>query len=181
MTNMKKIILVCGFPGTGKTTLCNFLADKLSNTFFLDADQFYVQQGGKPTNFDELSEEEKTKLRETYINLKAKKIEELLEHHNTIIADGLFTHKNDRNFVQDLVLRKKLKLTILRTICPEKVVKERILSHKDHVVGPINRLKQYFRTKERWEEIEEDHFEINTNEEIKLREILGKINFEGNS
>ena len=84
---MKQIILVGGLPGTGKSTLCNRLVEEVPNCSFLDADKFYLEQGSKPANFDELSEEQRKVLRENYLAKKMQRMKELLEKYDLLISD----------------------------------------------------------------------------------------------
>lgn len=172
---MKNIILVCGFPGIGKSTLCRALAARIPSAYFLDADRFYKSQGGTPENIDELPEEERTRRREIYVASKAAEISRLLKSHDIVITDGLFTHRRDRQFVRLLAQKEGVRLLTLRVVCPEEIVKERIFAHRDHIMRPEKRWEAYLRAKLLWEDIESEHMEIDSTQPLDVNRILNKI------
>ncbi len=173
---MKTIILVCGFQGTGKSTLSKEIAARVSTAYFLDADKFYITQGGMPKNSDKLSDDERTRGRERYIAAKTAEIERLLRIHDTIITDGLFTHKKDRLFIKNLALKTKSRVITIRITCPEDIVKKRIFAQKEHILRPKQRWSSYLRTKKEWENIEDTHITIDSNKDIDYALILHAIN-----
>mgnify|MGYP000648647468 CR=1 FL=1 len=161
---MKKLFLICGFPGVGKSVFSKRLAVRIPSSYHLDADEFFVKYNDNPHDIDKLSEGERTKWREKYIHSKTVEIEKLLREYKTVITDGTYLLKKDRNLVRDIALKMNAKLVIIRLVCSENVIRERIFSQRKHIILPENRWKLYQKSKEKWEEIEGDHIEINTNE-----------------
>jgi predicted kinase len=172
---MKKIIMVCGFQGTGKSTTSRELATRLPGTYFLDSDEFYIKAEEKPQNIDERSEEERTKRREKYIARKAAEIERLLDLHDAVITDGLFTRESERRFIKDLALKRDARLIPILITCPEDIVKERVSAQENHIMTPENRMKAHARAKENWEDIEEDHIRIDSSKDVDYEKIIEHI------
>ncbi len=173
---MKKIILICGFQGTGKSTFSKELSNRLPTAYFLDADEFFTTQEKIPDDINKLSREERTKRREKYITSKTSEIRRLLDLHDTVITDGLFTHKRDRLFVKELAKREKVQLVIIRISCPKDIVKKRIFAQEEHILKPEKRWNSYLRTVEEWEPIEENHIEIDNSTNIDYNTIVDMMN-----
>jgi predicted kinase len=160
------IILICGYPGVGKTTLANELGP-LINAVILSTDKIRKELIDKPN----YSEEEK-KLIYNILLLIAKYL-----HNNGIncILDATFKHQKA---IDDI--KKGLNLTddqfkIVECICPEELIISRIQNRKR---GYSDADVSIYRTiKENYEPIQEKHITVDTSQSLKkiVAEVANRI------
>lgn len=153
------LILVCGLPGTGKSTLANNLARKINATV-LRTDVIRKELFKRPR----YTEEEK-KLIYDIVFLIAKY---LLEKKNNVIIDGTFYKKKIRERIYDIGKKTESDLHVIECTCPENVIVERMkrrdkrgknLSDADFQV--------YKRIKGEFEPISRKHITIDTNRSVR--------------
>jgi predicted kinase len=160
------IILICGYPGVGKTTLANELGP-LINAVILSTDKIRKELIYKPN----YSEEEK-KLIYNILLLIAKYL-----HNSGIncILDATFKHQKA---IDDI--KKGLNLTddqfkIVECICPEELIISRIQNRKR---GYSDADVSIYRTiKENYEPIQEKHITVDTSQSLKkiVAEVANRI------
>lgn len=160
------IILICGYPGVGKTTLANELGP-LINAVILSTDKIRKELVYKPN----YSEEEK-KLIYNILLLIAKYL------HNAginCILDATFNHQKA---IEDI--KKGLNLTddqfkIIECICPEELIISRIKNRKKGYSDAD--VSIYRMIKENYEPIQEKHITVDTSQSLKkiVAEVANKI------
>jgi predicted kinase len=160
------IILICGYPGVGKTTLANELGP-LINAVILSTDKIRKELVYKPN----YSEEEK-KLIYNILLLIAKYL------HNAginCILDATFNHQKA---IEDI--KKGLNLTddqfkIIECICPEELIISRIKNRKKGYSDAD--VSTYRMIKENYEPIQEKHITVDTSQSLKkiVAEVANKI------
>lgn len=156
------IILICGYPGVGKTTLANELGP-LINAVILSTDKIRKELVYKPN----YSEEEK-KLIYNILLLIAKYL------HNAginCILDATFNHQKA---IEDI--KKGLNLTddqfkIIECICPEELIISRIKNRKKGYSDAD--VSIYRMIKENYEPIQEKHITVDTSQSLK--KIVAKV------
>jgi hypothetical protein len=160
------IILICGYPGVGKTTLANELGP-LINAVILSTDKIRKELIDKPN----YSEEEK-KLIYNILLLIAKYL-----HNNGIncILDATF---NNQKAIEDI--KKGLNLTddqfkIIECICPEELVISRIQKRKSGYSDADESI--YRMIKENYEPLKEKHITVDTSQSLKkiVAEVANRI------
>lgn len=160
------IILICGYPGVGKTTLANELGP-LINAVILSTDKIRKELVYKPN----YSEEEK-KLIYNILLLIAKYL-----HNNGIncILDATF---NNQKAIEDI--KKGLNLTddqfkIIECICPEELVISRIQKRKSGYSDADESI--YRMIKENYEPLKEKHITVDTSQSLKkiVAEVANRI------
>lgn len=160
------IILICGYPGVGKTTLANELGP-LINAVILSTDKIRKELIDKPN----YSEEEK-KLIYNILLLIAKYL-----HNNGIncILDATF---NNQKAIEDI--KKGLNLTddqfkIIECICPEELVISRIQKRKRGYSDAD--VSIYRMIKENYEPLKEKHITVDTSQSLKkiVAEVANRI------
>jgi len=160
------IILICGYPGVGKTTLANELGP-LINAVILSTDKIRKELVDKPN----YSEEEK-KLIYNILLLIAKYL-----HNNGIncILDATF---NNQKAIEDI--KKGLNLTddqfkIIECICPEELIISRIQKRKSGFSDAD--VSIYRMIKENYEPLKEKHITVDTSQSLKkiVAEIANRI------
>lgn len=160
------IILICGYPGVGKTTLANELGP-LINAVILSTDKIRKELVYKPN----YSEEEK-KLIYNILLLIAKYL------HNAginCILDATFNHQKA---IEDI--KKGLNLTddqfkIIECICPEELIISRIKNRKKGYSDAD--VSIYRMIKENYEPIQEKHIIVDTSQSLKkiVAEVANRI------
>lgn len=160
------IILICGYPGVGKTTLANELGP-LINAVILSTDKIRKDLIDKPN----YSEEEK-KLIYNILLLIAKYL------HNSGINCILDATFNNQKAIEDI--KKGLNLTddqfkIVECICPEELIISRIQNRK---MGYSDADVSIYRMiKENYEPIQEKHIIVDTSQSLKkiVAEVANRI------
>lgn len=160
------IILICGYPGVGKTTLANELGP-LINAVILSTDKIRKEIIDKPN----YSEEEK-KLIYNILLLIAKYL------HNSGINCILDATFNNQKAIEDI--KKGLNLTddqfkIVECICPEELIISRIQNRK---MGYSDADVSIYRMiKENYEPIQEKHIIVDTSQSLKkiVAEVANRI------
>ena len=160
------IILICGYPGVGKTTLANELGP-LINAVILSTDKIRKELIDKP-NYSE----EEEKLIYNILLLIAKYL-----HNNGIncILDATF---NNQKAIEDI--KKGLNLTddqfkIIECICPEELVISRIQKRKRGYSDAD--VSIYRMVKENYEPLKEKHITVDTSQSLKkiVAEVANRI------
>jgi predicted kinase len=160
------IILICGYPGVGKTTLANELAP-LIKAVVLSTDKIRKEIIENP-NYDE----DEKRLIYDILLLTSKYI------HNAginCILDATFNEQKSRNDI-----KKRLKLTneqfiIIECICPEEEIISRIQNRKKGYSDAD--ISIYKMIKSKYEPIQEKHIIVDTSQSLKetVEEIVNKI------
>ena len=160
------IILICGYPGVGKTTLANELGHFI-NAVILSTDKIRKELIDKPN----YSEEEK-KLIYNILLLIAKYL------HNAGINCILDATFNNQKAIEDI--KKGLNLTddqfkIVECVCPEELIISRIQNRK---MGYSDAdISIYRMIKENYEPIQEKHIIVDTSQSLKkiVAEVANRI------
>jgi predicted kinase len=160
------IILICGYPGVGKTTLANELSP-LINAVVLSTDKIRKELIVNPNDNDK----EKRLVYDILI-LFAKYL------HNSGINCILDANFNEQKSREDIKKRLNLKddqFKIIECICPEELIISRIQNRKK---GYSNTdISIYKMIKNRYEPIMEKHITVDTSNSLKeiVIEIVNKL------
>ena len=160
------IILICGYPGVGKTTLANELGP-LINAVILSTDKIRKELVDKP-----IYDEKEKKLIYDVLLLIAKYL------HNAgkdCILDATF---NNQKAIEDI--KKGLNLTdvqfkIVECICPEELTISRIQNRKSGYSDAD--VSIYRMIKENYEPIKEKHVTVDTSQPLQniVAEVANRI------
>ncbi len=145
------IILICGLPGVGKTTLAKEVA-LLSKAVVLSTDKIRKELIRKPT----YSREERRMIYEIFL-LIAKYL------HNSgvdCILDATFNQERSRDEVKKSLQLTDKQIHIVECVCPEEVVFSRLRSRKgDYSDADI---RVYKKMKKIFEPVSEPHIVVDT-------------------
>ncbi|MBN2042654.1 MAG: AAA family ATPase [Candidatus Aenigmarchaeota archaeon] len=148
------LILICGLPGTGKSTIARYIRDKI-NAMVLRTDVIRKDTIKNP----KYSEEEKNKVYEELFGMA----EEALKNGKNVIIDGTFFKKSLRERIVKIANGKGMK--IIECTSPEEVIRERISGgRKDESDADF---KIYEKIRKQWEPVEEDHIILDTSGDWK--------------
>lgn len=160
------IILVCGYPGVGKTTLANELGSFI-NARVLSTDKIRKEIIEIPN----YSEEEKQLIYDIII-LIAKYL------HNAginCILDATFNTLQSREDIKNRLNLRKDQFIIIECVCPEELINSRLKSRTEGYSDADESI--YRKIKEKYEPIQENHITVDTSQSLKniVTEIVNKI------
>jgi predicted kinase len=160
------LILVCGYPGVGKTTLANELASFI-NARVLSTDKIRKELIEKPN----YSEEEKKLIYDILI-LIANYL------HNAginCILDATFNTQQSREDIKKRLNLRKDQFIIIECVCPEELIISRLKSRKKGYSDADESI--YRKIKEKYETVQENHITVDTSQSLKniITEIVNKI------
>lgn len=122
---MNKLIILCGIPFSGKTTLSNELVKRLG-VIRIDLDEVKFDLFGKEVKDSEIDQNGWDKIyQEMY-----KKIEETLKGGGTVLQDtGNFT-KYERGLVSEIAKNLDIEIKTIFVDTPVEVARERLLKNR---------------------------------------------------
>jgi hypothetical protein len=159
------LILVCGLPGTGKSTIANNLAKRLHATV-LRTDVIRKELLEEPT----YTEEEKRLI----YNVTFLIARYLLEAGCNVILDGTFYRRDLRQKVYALTRETRSRLEVIECTTPVDVIKRRMGRRLTRRYEPSDAdFNVYKKIKAQFEPIQREHIVVNTGKPLHktLREI----------
>lgn len=161
------LILICGLPGTGKSTVANALARKIGATV-LRTDEIRKKLFEEPR----YSEEEK-ELVYRVIFLIA---EHLLKNRCNVIIDGTFYKRALRQQVYEIAEKTNSSIEVVECVTPEYLIKRRMESGRKRALSDAD-YEVYKKIKDEFEPIERKHIVIDTSRppEQNLAQLLNEL------
>ena len=150
-----KLILVCGLPGSGKTTVANKIAEKTESLLF-STDVVRKEMVDKPV-YDE-------KEKEMVYNLIFGMAEKFLKNAKNVVIDGTFYRKDLRKRIRDTAKKMKSDFHIVHVVCEESLIRERMGKRKGEETTSDADYKVYLKIKGKFEPIREKHFILKSGE-----------------
>ncbi len=146
------LIIVCGLPGSGKSSLSKDLAKRFS-AVHLNSDKIRKDLFPRPT----YSEEEKGMVYEEM----ASQAGELLGKGGNVIVDATFSRKEYRKIMADAAGRVGATIFIIRCVLHEGETKKRLDRRKKSGRSPSDAdYEVYMKLKGTFEPIEGPHLEV---------------------
>lgn len=163
------LIIVCGLPGTGKSTLARHLSsdlggrvlrtDLIRRELFKNASLEEVLKSDDPMQYDlerifdkqeEIPEEYQQiiwKQKEMVYDELLRRVERLLEKGNNVILDGTFYKRKLRERIYFVAEKANVHAYLIECRCPEKVVEDRLIK-RQRIINEISNVKkmQIYRT-----------------------------------
>ncbi|QZP38950.1 AAA family ATPase [Halobaculum magnesiiphilum] len=122
MSDTTRLVVVCGLPGAGKSTVASAVADRLDATVFR-TDVVRKELFPDPSYTDEES-------RRTYEAL-FERADDRLAAGDPVVLDGTFRRANRRREARSLAERRGVTARLVRVRCDERTAKARIRSRED--------------------------------------------------
>jgi len=148
------LIIVCGLPGTGKTTLSKRIADE-TKSFLLNTDVIRK----KITEDPKYTEREKSLIYELLFEMA----EKFLLTGKNVILDGTFYREELRERAKEIARNTRNKYKIIEIICDEKLIKKAMVERKkDRKCVSDADFDTYNKIKKQFEPIREKHLVLDT-------------------
>lgn len=143
---MARLVVVCGPPGTGKTTVARMVADRLGAAR-LRTDVVRKDLVDDPSYDDEETDR-------TYATL-LDRARERLESGDDVVLDGTFRERRFRERARETARDAAAAFTLVRVTCDEPVVRERIRTREGDASDADVAVREQLR--EAFEPVEGDH------------------------
>lgn len=156
------IILICGYPGVGKTTLANELAPYI-DAVVLTSDKVRKELIDKPS----YTQEEKSLVYNILLLIS----KYLHSAKINCILDATFNSQRSREDVKKRLNLDNDQYKIIECICAEDLTISRIQKRKDDYSDAD--LSIYRRIKENYEPIKENHITVDTS--LSLKKIIPEV------
>jgi len=146
------LIIVCGLPGTGKSTLAKWLSsdlkgevlrtDLIRRKLFKDASLEEVLKSENPMQYDlerifdrqESIPEQYQKMiwkqKEMVYDELLRRVETLLEKGSNVILDGTFYKRKLREKIYSIAEKANVSAYLIECRCPEKTVENRLIKRQ---------------------------------------------------
>lgn len=152
------LFVLCGLPGTGKSTLAKILAEKL-NGVWINSDSVRLKLFEKRT----YSEKEKNFVYEKMFE----EAERLLKEKREVVLDATFYRSSLREKARALAERTATTAILVECTLPEDEVRKRIMERKDSE-SEAN-FEIYKKVKKEFEEISERHLVLDCSLALKAQ------------
>lgn len=161
-----RLIMVCGLPGTGKTTVAKKIADS-TKSFVFNTDVLRKELFDDP----DYSKREK----ELVYNLLFEMAGKFLMTAKNVVLDGTFYKKELRERGEELAEKMKSDFHVVEVVCEEKTVKERLVKRKGGVSDADYGV--YLKLKKQFEPIKGKHavIESGKKEDAQIKRFLKSI------
>jgi predicted kinase len=141
-----RIVVVCGLPGAGKTTVAEHAAELL-DAELLRTDVVRTDLFSDPEYTD-------AEMRAVYDEL-FERAAEIVHGGDSVVLDGTFQHREHRESVQNTADDLDVPATLVKVECEETVVEERIRQRSDDESDADFSIHQQYR--ESFDSIEREH------------------------
>jgi predicted kinase len=165
--NIILIVVICGLPGVGKTTLARDLAP-LINAVIISSDKIRKELIPRP-----MYTEQEVKLVYNVITLLAKY---LYKANINCIIDATFNKERSRIELKKKLMVPEEEISIVECICPEDIIILRLKARKNDYSDAD--LSIYKKMKKTYDPILEDHIVVDTcqfSSETNTKKILYQI------
>ncbi|MCD2202721.1 AAA family ATPase [Halobacterium sp. KA-6] len=147
------VVVVCGLPGAGKTTVAEHAAELL-DAELLRTDVVRTDLFPDPEYTD-------AEMRAVYDEL-FERAAEIVRGGDSVVLDGTFQHRDLRDSVQNTADDLGVPATLVKVECEEAVVEERIRQRSDDESDADFAIHQQYR--ESFDSIEREHAVVDNSE-----------------
>jgi predicted kinase len=147
------LTIICGLPGTGKTTLAKKIADE-TKSFLLNTDIIRKKLIYDP----KYNEEEKSLI----YNLLFDMAEKFLSTGKNVILDGTFYKKELRDRAKEIAKKTKNEFRIIEIMCEERIIRKVMRERKKKKSESDADFAVYKKIKKQFEPIKEKHLILDT-------------------
>ncbi len=150
--------MICGLPGTGKTTLAKAVAEKI-DAISINSDSIRMSM----LEEREYTEEEKKMIYQAMFEEAGKNLKE----GKNVVLDATFYKKELRESVEEVAKEAGTGFCIVECVTHEDLLKERIFKRKKEETESEADFEVYKKVKTQFEPIEEEHLAVDTSVELE--------------
>lgn len=147
------LIMVCGLPATGKTTLAKALAEKIDGVH-ISSDTIRMSM----LEEREYTEEEKKMIYDAMFQEAGKNLKE----GKKVVLDATFYKKELRKRARETAREAKVNFFMVECVTHEDLLRERIFARKPGETESEADFGVYKKVKEQFEPIEGEHLAVDT-------------------
>lgn len=159
MAKKTKLVIVCGLPGTGKSTVARIFAEKLGGEL-LRTDAIRKEDNPKPVYT-------RTTNKMVYIEM-FRRTANLLESGKKVVLDAVFGGLGMRRRAVELAAEKEIDLKIVQVTADETTIKDRI-TRRTNDVSDAN-WQVYLRVKAIYRPLLEPHLDFDNSGSLEQAE-----------
>ncbi len=148
-----RLILVCGLPGTGKTTVAKKIADE-TKSFVFNTDIIRKELFDEP----KYTEKEKSLVYELLFEMA----EKFLRSAKNVVLDGTFYKKEFREQIRKIAESMKSEFHVVEVKCEERILRKRMGKRKGKKTPSDADFGIYRKIKKEFEPIRGKHFVVDT-------------------
>ncbi len=152
------LVMICGLPGTGKTTLAKAVAEKI-DAVSINSDSIRMSM----LEEREYTEEEKKMIYQAMFEEAGKNLKE----GKNVVLDATFYKKELRESVEEVAKEAGTGFFIVECVTHEDLLKERIFKRKKEETESEADFEVYKKVKTQFEPIEEEHLAVDTSVELE--------------
>ena len=169
------LIVICGLPGTGKSTLARYLSSELGGEVLrtdiirrelfknaslkevlkaddpmqYDLERIFDEQENIPERYQEMIWKQKEMVYEELL----RRVEALLERGSNVILDGTFYKKDLREKIYSISEKVGVRTYLIECRCPERIVKDRLIKRQGilNEVSNVKKMQIYYTVKRAYE------------------------------
>ncbi len=150
----KYLILICGLPGTGKTTLAKKLATRLKDYVLIDQNEIRRQQGMKRLPAKGAKGTNPDKASRTIDGLVVKN----LQRGRGVIVEGGHRYRTRRHQFYGIASGLDRRVLVIEAVCPKQLSQKRMSARPngDGLISDPNQTYTYDTISALWEDIGND-------------------------
>jgi len=169
------LIVICGLPGTGKSTLARYLSSELGGEVLrtdiirrelfkiasltevlkaedpmrYDLERIFDEQESIPEKYQEMIWKQKEMVYEELL----RRVEALLERGSNVILDGTFYKKALRKKIYSVSEKVGVHTYLIECRCPEEIIKDRLTKRRGSLneVSNVKKMQIYYTVKRAYE------------------------------
>ncbi len=171
----QRLIIICGFPGVGKTIIAQSLAKRI-NAGVVTSEKVVAELYKNTLNAHQDKDWSPEELERGYDEL-TKRVRQELVRNRTVIAEGSFRYKRQRERVLEIARELHIPHSIIVVTCPDKILKKRLeerFQTTSHQFG----YQAHLAVKKVYEPVEHPDFVVNSSSDVEkqLRAISNLLN-----
>jgi len=152
------LVMICGLPGTGKSTLAKAVAEKI-DAVYLNSDSIRLSM----LEEREYTEEEKKRVYEAMFE----KSGEVLKKGKNVVLDATFYKKELREDAKETADEAGTEFFIIECVTHEDLLRERIFKRGKEETESEADFEVYKKVKGQFDTVEEEHLAVDTSAEIE--------------
>jgi len=163
MKKQASLILVCGLPGAGKSTVAKQIAEETKALMF-------NTDAVRKKLFEEPAYTQKEK--DMVYKLLFEMADKFLKMSRNVVLDGTFYREDLRKGARKIAEKNKSRFMIVEVVCSEKTTRSRLGERAKTRCASDADFRVYRKIRERFEPIRQKHFIVDSGKDVR-KQIAG--------